>query len=409
MSPDAVAFIVDTSGNPVIHSDRVMMDRILSPKEAADAGLSPSSDRLIRSVLSDDSWAEEAIFIDVGGRTSLVMVAPIKSALLLANHRVVVAAPMDELMAPANAALLQGLSVSVFVVALAVACALLLARLITKSLDLLTDGATRLQNLDFSTPIAVPSHVSEISVLGRAMNKARNAIFTFALDVPKELVRKGIESGHFTGRAAWRQEVTALFTDIYDFTTISEQHTPEEVVAMLSEYFDIFWTRPSSAHGGTIIQFLGDSVFAMWNAPIPDERHAEHACRRALKTEEKIRAYNETQSRRRDCLNCALGYGIHTGAAVVGSVGAEERLQYTAMGDTVNVASRLEGMNKTYGTTILASAAVAALSADRIIFRRLGSAQAKGRIEALEIYEVVGEVPSPVSDETEVETHKRSA
>ncbi len=79
------------------------------------------------------------------------------------------------------------------------------------------------------------------------------------------------------------------------------------------------------------------------------------------------------------------------------------------MGDTVNVASRLEGMNKTYGTTILASAAVAALSADRIIFRRLGSAQAKGRIEALEIYEVVGEVPSPVSDETEVETRKRSA
>ncbi len=407
MSPDTVAFIVDTSGNPVIHSDRVMMDRILSPKEAADAGLSPSSDPLIRSVLSDDSWAEEARFIDVGGRTFLVMVAPIKSALLLANHRVVVAAPMDELMAPANAALLQGLSVSVFVVALAVVCALLLARLITKSLDLLTDGATRLQNLDFSTPIAVPSHVSEISVLGRAMNKARNAIFTFALYVPKELVRKGIESGHFTGRAAWRQEVTALFTDIYDFTTISEQHTPEEVVAMLSEYFDIF-NATVDEHGGTIIQFLGDSVFAMWNAPIPDERHAEHACRCALKTEEKIRAYNETQ-RSKGLPEFRTRYGIHTGAAVVGSVGAKERLQYTAMGDTVNVASRLEGMNKTYGTTILASAAVAALSADRIIFRRLGSAQAKGRIEALEIYEVVGEVPSPVSDETEAETHKRSA
>ncbi len=129
-----------------------MMDRILSPKEAADA----RAIAVLRSAdpqrcLRHDSWAEEAIFIDVGGRTFLVMVAPIKSALLLANHRVVVAAPMDELMAPANAALLQGLSVSVFVVALAVACALLLARLITKSLDLLTDGATRLQNLDLTT------------------------------------------------------------------------------------------------------------------------------------------------------------------------------------------------------------------------------------------------------------------
>ncbi len=407
MSPDTVAFIVDTSGNPVIHSDRAMMDRILSPKEAADAGLSPSSDPLIRSVLSDDSWAEEARFIDVGGRTFLVMVAPIKSALLLANHRVVVAAPMDELMAPANAALLQGLSVSVFVVALAVVCALLLARLITKSLYLLTDSATRLQNLDFSTPIAVPSHVSEISMLGRAMNKARNAIFTFALYVPKELVRKGIELGHFTGRAAWRQEVTALFTDIYDFTTISERHTPEEVVAMLSEYFDIF-NETVDEHGGTIIQFLGDLVFAMWNAPIPDDRHAEHACRCALKTEEKIRAYNETQ-RSKGLPEFRTRYGIHTGMAVVGSVGARERLQYTAMGDTVNVASRLEGMNKTYGTTILASAAVAALSSDSIIFRQLGTAQAKGRVEALEIYEVVGEIPSPVSDEATAETQKRSA
>ncbi|MBZ9655591.1 adenylate/guanylate cyclase domain-containing protein [Phyllobacterium lublinensis] len=410
MSPDTVAFIVDTSGNPVIHSDRAMMERILSPKDAAEAGLSPSSDPLIRSVLSDDSWVGGAARnIDVDGRTFLVMVAPIKSALLLANHRVVVAAPMDELMAPANRALLQGLGVSAAVVAMAIVCALLLARLITKSLDLLTDGANRLQNLDFSTPIAVPSHVSELSVLGKAMNKARNAIFTFALYVPKELVRKGIQSGQFTGRAAWRQDVTALFTDIYDFTTISERHTPEEVVAMLSEYFDIFNTTVDE-HGGTIIQFLGDSVFAMWNAPIPDERHAEHACRCALRTEEKIRAFNEAQ-RSKGLPEFRTRYGIHTGMAVVGSVGARERLQYTAMGDTVNVASRLEGMNKSYGTTILASAAVKSLCSDAINFRLLGSAQAKGRVEALEIYEVVGEIPSPVSGEVaaQAEIHKRSA
>ena len=409
MSPDTVAFIVDTSGNPIIHSDGVIMKRIMASKDAADAGLSPSSDPLIHSVLSDDTWTEEARFIDVRGRTFLVMVAPIKSALLLARHRVVVAAPLDELMAPAYRALLQGLSVSAFVVVLAVVCALLLARLITKSLYLLTDGATRLQNLDFATPIAVPSHVSEISMLGGAMNKARNAIFTFSLYVPKELVRKGIQSGHFTGRAAWRQEVTALFTDIYDFTTISERHTPEEVVAMLSEYFDIFNTTVDE-HGGTIIQFLGDSVFAMWNAPIPDDRHAEHACRCALKTEEKIRAYNETQ-RMKGLPEFRTRYGIHTGTAVVGSVGAKERLQYTAMGDTVNVASRLEGMNKAYGTTILASAAVAALCSGNIIFRQLGLARAKGRAKALEIFEVVGEIPNPISDEAtaEAEIQKRSA
>ena len=396
MSADTVAFIVDTSGNPVIHSDRETMQRIMSPKDEANSRLSVASDPLVQSVLSDDTWREEARFVDVGDRTFLVTVSPIKSALLLTRHRVVVAAPMDELMAPANRALLQGLGVSTFVVALAILCALGLAHLITKSLHLLTTSANRLQSLDFATPIDVSSHVSEISTLGTAMNKARDAIFTFALYVPKELVRKGIEAGHFTGRAAWRQEVTALFSDIYDFTTISERHSPEEVVAMLSEYFDIF-SETVDEHGGTIIQFLGDSVFAMWNAPIADAEHAEHACRCALKVEEKICAYNERQ-RAKGLPEFRTRYGIHTGTAVVGSVGARERLQYTAMGDTVNVASRLEGVNKTYGTTILASAAVVALCSGKIAVRQLGSAQAKGRVTALEVYEVVGQIPTSVAN-----------
>jgi adenylate cyclase len=277
------------------------------------------------------------------------------------------------------------------VVTLAVLCALMLARWITKSLHLLTASLQRLQNLDFTTPITVPSHVKEISALGRAMNRARHAIFTFALYVPKELVRKGIQSGTFGGRSAWRQEVTSLFTDIYDFTTISERHAPEEVVAMLSEYFDIF-NDTVNEHGGTIIQFLGDSVFAMWNAPVPDAKHAEHACRCALAVEEKLNTYNEKQ-RTRGLPEFRTRFGIHTGMAVVGSVGARERLQYTAMGDTVNVASRLEGMNKVYGTSILASSAVVAVCSDAIRFRPLGSAQVKGRLAALEVYEVLDALP----------------
>lgn len=270
----------------------------------------------------------------------------------------------------------------------AVLLALVLAHLITKSLNQLTDSANRLQDLDFSTPIEVSSHVAEISMLNGAMNKARDAIFTFALYVPKELVRKGIESGHFGGRAAWRQEVTALFTDIYDFTTISEGRSPEEVVAMLSEYFDLF-SEIVDAHDGTIIQFHGDSVFAMWNAPVADVRHAENACRCALAVEERLRAFNAAQ-RARGLPEFRTRFGIHTGTAVVGSVGAKERLQYTAMGDTVNVASRLEGMNKDYGTTVLASGAVVAQCKDMVKFRPLGTARAKGRSTALDIYEVVG-------------------
>jgi adenylate cyclase len=130
--------------------------------------------------------------------------------------------------------------------------------LITRSLHLLTDSADRLQNLDFATPVDVKSHVKEITSLGQAMNRARDAIFTFALYVPKEFVRKVIQAGSFSGRTASRHEVTALFTDIYDFTTISEAHSSEQAVAILSEYFDIF-DDAVTAHNGSIIQFLGDS------------------------------------------------------------------------------------------------------------------------------------------------------
>jgi adenylate cyclase len=183
--------------------------------------------------------------------------------------------------------------------------------------------------------------------------------------------------------------VTAWFTDIYDFTTLSEQRTPEEVVALLSDYFDIF-NETVSEHGGEIIQFLGDSVFAMWNAPVADEHHAENACLCALAVDRKLRVFN-ADLKARGLPELRTRFGIHTGTAVVGSVGAKERLQYTAMGDTVNVASRLEGMNKVYGTAIMASSAVVAACGETIIFHPLGQAQVKGRATALDLYEVTGE------------------
>ncbi|OAP41392.1 adenylate cyclase [Sinorhizobium glycinis] len=387
LTDDSVSLVLDAVGRPIIHSDPVAMKRILATKDSTAPVAVPETDPLVESIRRNPPTPGKVSFVDVGDRTYLVMVTALQSAVLLSGHRIVVAAPLDELMAAANETLVQGLAVSGSVVVLAVLFSLVLAHLITKSLNQLTASANRLQDLDFTTPIDVPSHVTEISTLNGAMNRARDAIFTFALYVPRELVRKGIESGQFTGRAGWRQEVTALFTDIYDFTAISEHHSPEAVVAMLSEYFDIF-SEVVAAHDGTIIQFLGDSVFAMWNAPVADPRHAEHACRCALAVEERLAAFNAKQ-REKGLPEFRTRFGIHTGPAVVGSVGAKERLQYTAMGDTVNVASRLEGMNKDYGTTILASGAVVAQCGDVIAFRPLGLAQAKGRAGALEIYEVL--------------------
>lgn len=389
LTPNSVVFIADEAGQPVIHSSRDVMRKIMAATHDKGADASRAADPLTRGLsrlLEARDGRVEAVSVE--GKTYVVMTSKLQSTLLFAGSTIVMAAPLEELLGPAYDMLFQGLAVAAGVVVLVIIGALVLAGMITRSLNQLTEGAQRLRELDFQAELEVPSRVHEIHTLSGAMKQAQDAIFTFALYVPKELVRKGIESGEFSRRLATRHEVTAIFTDIYDFTSISEHNSPEAVVTMLSDYFDIL-NRTVSAHNGTIIQFLGDSIFAMWNAPVPDDLHPENACRAALSMRDALEAFNAEQARK-GLPVFRTRFGIHTGDAVVGSVGAVDRLQYTAMGDTINVASRLEGMNKEHGTTILASREVYERCHDVILFRPLGEAHAKGRREEIDLYEVVG-------------------
>lgn len=388
LTPGSMAFIADEEGKPIVHSDPVMMQSILSALENCDDDTTPDKSGLGAKLANFSGDEGRAMRINLRGRDYLILATKIDNAVLFRGNRIFIAAPYDELMAPANRMAAQGLAIAGLVVLLGVGGALLLASMISSSLHRLKNGADQLQQFDFQTPIVVPSSITEISSLSQAMNRARDAIFTFALFVPREIVRKGMESGSFSNRSAARQQVTAIFTDIYDFTTISERYPPEEVVAMLSIYFDVL-NQAVSTHRGTIIQFLGDSIFAMWNAPGSDDDHAENACLAALAMEAALVEFNAAQCRK-GLPEFRTRIGIHTGAAVVGNVGAADRLQYTAMGDTINVASRLEGMNKTYGTTILASAEVKAHCSDHIVFRSVGLGHAKGRHTEIELFELTG-------------------
>jgi adenylate cyclase len=148
-------------------------------------------------------------------------------------------------------------------------------------------------------------------------------------------------------------------------------------------------------HSGVIVQYLGDSIYAMWNAPAENPDHVADGCRCTLALKAAIDRLN-AENVRAGRPELVTRYGLHTGIAVVGSVGADERRQYTAMGDTVNVASRLEGMNKQFGTTVLASAAIReraeAANLAGVAFRPLGAASAKGRQEQIEVFEMLEEV-----------------
>ncbi len=146
-------------------------------------------------------------------------------------------------------------------------------------------------NLEFKQSRVSRSWISEVNALAKALGSARDAIRTFSLYVPRELVRRIVIAGQSAIGSASRQEITVLFTDIREFTTISERHSPEEVVALLSTYFETL-NMIVERHGGTIVQYIGDSIFAMWNAPVHDERHVENACRCALSVKAAVDAMN---------------------------------------------------------------------------------------------------------------------
>jgi adenylate cyclase len=387
ITPGSSVFIFDAGSRLIATSDQGTPGVAGCDGDCARQGL--LTQRLATLAASMPTADSSSRTLRVDHRDYLMVAAPISSTPLLEGGHIVAVAPLKELTAASDLLLDESLAISAAVLALGVAVAFLIAKAISVSLARIAAQAERLRRFEpLSGAAPIGSRISEIAKLAAAMSDARSAILAFGLYVPKELVRRIFEAHEFTGRGGKRQLVTALFSDIQDFTTISEKNTAEEVVSLLSDYFDLF-SEAVQRHNGVIIQFSGDAVFALWNAPQADELHVDHACECALALEARVAEFNARQSRRRAPV-LVTRFGIHTGIAVVGSVGAKDRIQYTAMGDAVNVASRLEGLNKERGTTILVSAAVVAGARRSFHFQRLGLQQLRGRAEPVEVFALSG-------------------
>jgi len=176
---------------------------------------------------------------------------------------------------------------------------------------------------------------------------------------------------------------TILFTDIENYTGISESMSPVEVVEMLNGYFS-FIVETISKHNGIVNKFIGDAIFAIFNAPINDEQHAVNAIKAGL----EIQELSQTRRFGNNNIKLKTRIGINSGVIVVGNIGSKDRLEYTAIGDEVNIASRLEQLNKVYDTQILVGEKTYELAKNYFNFEKIGKIELKGKTNVIDVYKV---------------------
>lgn len=209
----------------------------------------------------------------------------------------------------------------------------------------------------------------------------------FASYVSPELVTEILRDPDRLRLGGEKREVTVLFSDIRGFTTLSESLAPEELVRLLNDYLNPM-TRIILDEKGTLDKYLGDAMMALFNAPLDLEGHAGRACRSALRMVAALDELNRDFSRR-GLPQVDIGIGINSGEAVVGNMGADMRFDYTAIGDNVNLASRLEGLNKLYGTRVLVSEMTRSQVREPFVFREVDLVRVKGKQQPVAVFELM--------------------
>ncbi len=207
----------------------------------------------------------------------------------------------------------------------------------------------------------------------------------FSRYVNKSVLQELLKSNSYK-REGERCTLSILFSDLRGFTDFSESLSPEELTRLLNEYFAAMVSEIFKENG-TVDKFIGDAVMAFWNAPLPVKQHELHAVMAAIGMQEALTIFNEEHT-----TSLKMGIGIHSGEAVVGNIGGEERISYTALGDSINTASRIECVTKHYGARIIVSESIAKIVLNKLkqgwLLRKLDEVKLKGKQKSIILYEV---------------------
>jgi adenylate cyclase len=258
--------------------------------------------------------------------------------------------------------------------------------LFIRPLMMMIEETRSIERFDLDAVRPVRSVIRELDRLSDALMRMASGLGSFRRFLPADLVHELMTQGFTAEVGGERRTVTVLFMDVANFTTLTER-MGHRILPLLGDYLSDM-TRALMDHRATIDKFIGDAVMAFWGAPRFNEEHSADACRAAL---ECTRRMEERRSKwaAEGKPQLHIRIGINTGRVVVGNIGSRDRLDYTVIGDAVNLASRLEGLNKTYGTGIIIGPATYELAKYDIVARRLDHVNVKGKEETVAVYELL--------------------
>lgn len=260
---------------------------------------------------------------------------------------------------------------------------------IVKPINKLVYQTNKIKQFKLEDEAPVISRIKEVNLLTEAIVSLRTGLKAFQRYVPAGLVRQLIKTGENARIGGKKCSLTIMFSDIRNFTTITENTHPDAMMKQICEYFDEL-SKIIASEKGTIDKYIGDSIMAFWGAPLLIKNPNLRAARTALKCIQRSEQLNLVWQQQHK-LAFITNIGLHTGEAIVGNVGSTERLNYTALGDSINIASRLESLNKIYGTKVMVSCDTYQLIKNKFVLRKVDIVAVKGKIKAFQVYELLAE------------------
>ncbi len=329
----------------------------------------------------------ELLDIELDGVNYIVMHLPIPN-IFLSDWKIFVTTPEDNLFQ--GVVLLQQhvlwLSLGIFLVS-----ALLVfyfSKRISTPIVALSNEINRLTDLKLDTASDSHSNIKEIDLMEMTIRALQKALRSFVRYIPKDVVKDLLAKGEEIRLGGEMKEIVLFFSDITSFTAVTESLSVEQLTELLSRYFDAL-SKVILAEAGTIDKYIGDGLMAFWGAPSKVEEPGLKACIAALRAQHALKQVNEAFVQHHlPQLNTRIG--LHSGEAIIGNIGTRDRMNYTALGDCVNTASRLEGLNKLYQTKILLSEELYEKVAPKIIARPLDIVEVRGKKNKIKIYELIG-------------------